>query len=134
MLPIATCLQRDFLRARKSCCLVSPSCSPDLPSQSEDRCGEGFLLFTSRGGVGTGRTSLDMKLFRLVVDLTPFPGYLNRCYPKRGSRPPRSASKPDMSLSRHPAPQRYGSCHEYLSQDVAHAFDHDSADEAHICC
>ncbi len=62
------------------------------------------------------------------------PALAARCYPKRGSRLPRSASEPDMSLLRHPAPQRYGSCHEYLSQHVVHAFDRDSADGSHIGC
>ena len=43
---------------------------------------------------------------------------LPRCLgplPKPGCRHPDSATKPDMNVSVHPAPQQRGACHAYLS-------------------
>lgn len=91
-------------------------------------------LFAGSVCLSSGRRGISPLIRSSVIKfLCHASPVLPRLLPKREGRPSRSASKPDVSLSRHPAPQRYGSCHEYLSQDVVHAFDHDSADEAHIC-
>ena len=54
----------------------------------------------------------DVQLARSLSTLYRFPTLFLRALPKPGCRHPDSATKPDVKLSLHPAPQWCGSCHE----------------------
>src|SRR2546425_4919716 len=55
-----------------------------------------------------------VQLTRSLSTVYRFPPLFLRALPKPGCRHPDSATKPDMNVSVHPAPQQRGVCHAYL--------------------
>src|SRR5215475_7382761 len=55
-----------------------------------------------------------VQLARSLSTVYRLPPLSLRALPKPGCRHPDSATKPDMNVSVHPAPQQRGTCHVYL--------------------
>ena len=69
------------------------------------------------------------------VPLYCFPTLSLRPLPKPGCRHPDSATKPDMNVSVHPAPQQRGACHAYLGNQSPWLFSYrDNVDVTVVDC
>ena len=76
-----------------------------------------------------------VQLARSLDTLYRFPPLLLRALPKPRCRHLDSATKPDMNVSVHPAPQQRGVCHTYLGNQSLWLFSYrDNVDATVACC